>query len=158
MWDAWGEHDPRNMSLHFFWNAVRLDYATAVKADVARQNYTSVPRTWYVDATFVCPRCGGEFCFSTAEQRHWYEELGFYVDAHAKHCPACRAALRAEKQRRQEYDRDIAAALGSDDLTLKQRIAAAIDELCESGAELPDKIHENRRILALQIAKRQPPS
>jgi hypothetical protein len=154
MSDYDGEHDPREMSPHFFSNAVRLDYASAVKADVARQNYTVVPRYWYVDATFACPRCGEEFCFSAAEQRHWYEELGFYVDSLAKHCAACRAALRARRLRRQEYDRDITSALSGDDLKAKQRVAAAIDELCETGGDLPNQIHANRRLLGAQIDKR----
>jgi hypothetical protein len=153
MYDVYGESDPRAMPRFRFHGAVNLDYGTAVKADASNQNYTVFPRYWYIDATFSCARCGNEFCFSASEQRHWYEDRGFYIDSLPRHCLACRQELRRLKSRRQEYDRDIAAALSSGDAALKRQLVEVIDELCECGADLPDKILENRCILAKQIAR-----
>ena len=137
----------------FLLGAIRVHPETAVQANVSRQNYSVLPHDWYVDADYRCPRCGEEFCFTVAEQRHWYEELGFTVDSKAKHCLACRRDLRRLKATKQEYDREIASTLCSQDIARKQRLITVIDELCEGGLELPEKIRENRRILAQQIAK-----
>jgi hypothetical protein len=154
--EHFGESDPRVMPRHFFWGALHLEFESALKADVSKQNYSVCPRYWYIDATFHCLRCGREFCFTADEQRHWYEERQFYVDSQARHCVECRHARRELRQRRQEYDRQIAAALQSDDLALKQRLAEVIDELYEFDASLPEKINENRRILAQQIENKKP--
>ena len=132
-----GELDPRSMPSHLFFGAIRLDFDSALKADISKQNYSVCPRYWYIDATFNCRRCENEFCFTAEEQRNWYEQLNFYVDSLPKHCLPCRRRLRDQKQNRQEYDRDIAAALHGDDAVLKQRLAALIDELCESGVRFP---------------------
>src|SRR5918994_4394206 len=97
---SFGSEDPRDMPPHFFLAAFRVDYATAVRAKTADQNCSICPRYWYVDAAFRCSRCGAEFVFSAAEQRVWYEEYGFWVDARPKHCLACRRALRQLKAAR----------------------------------------------------------
>ena len=150
---AFGSDDPREMPPHFFWGALRLDYGTAVRAETTRQNCSICPRYWYVDAHFRCERCGAEFAFSAAEQRVWYEDYGFWVDAFPKHCPACRGALRALRTARQEYDRNVARAMRQGDVDSKRRLAAVIDQLYELGGELPPRINENRRQLASQISR-----
>ena len=96
---AFGSDDPREMPPHFFWGALRLDYRTAVRAETTRQNCSMCPRYWYVDAHFRCERCGAEFAFSAAEQRVWYEDYGFWVDAFPKHCPACRGRFEPSGRR-----------------------------------------------------------
>lgn len=148
-----GEHDPRAMPRHLFFGALDLHFDTALKANIARQNFTVCPRYWYVDATFTCSRCGKEYCFSADEQRFWYEERHFWIGSSPKHCPACRQELRKVKSRRQEYDRDIAVALQSAEIAVKRRLVDVIDELYEVGEDLPDKVHLNRQALAQQIAK-----
>jgi len=153
---AFGRDDPRKMSPHFFYGCLHIDYASAVRAEIARQNYSVCPRYWYVDARFACAHCGDEFVFSAAEQRVWFEDHGFWVDAFPKHCLSCRRALRELKTLRQEYDAGIAEALRSPDLERKQRLAEVIDRLYEVGGEQPDGIHDNRRLLAVQIAKLDP--
>ena len=136
-----------------FRGGVRLDHRSAVWANVSRQNYCAFPRHWYVDAILKCSVCGDEFCFTAADQRRWYEELGFYVDSYAKDCSSCRADNRRKKELRQEYDRDIKTALASSEIEQKQRMCDVVDALCAFETELPDKIHTNRRTLARQIAK-----
>lgn len=62
--------------------------------------------------------------------------------------------VRDLKSLRQEYDRDIAGALASDDCGWKLRIANVIDRLCELDEHLPIKVRENRKLLAKHIARR----
>jgi hypothetical protein len=148
-----GRNNPREMPLHFFFWSLRVDYSTAVRADVEKQNCSICPRYWYVDATFACRRCGAEFTFSAAEQRVWYEDYGFWVDSLPTHCLDCRRKLRELKGIRQEYDQNVARVLRTGDLEAKKRLASVIDQLYEIGGELPPRIHENRRRLAGQISK-----
>ncbi len=149
--ELFGESDPRNMPPHFFGEALWIYFDTALAADASKQNYSTCPRYWYVDARLRCRRCEKKFTFAAEEQRNWYEVLGFYVDSWPRRCQECRRALREEKRLRQEYDRDIATALRGHDLALKERLAEIVDTLCEAGVELPEGIHENRRTLGKQI-------
>lgn len=100
--DAFGDTDPKTMPPHFFHGAVFIDYSTAVRAEVAKQDYTSCPRHWYIDATFRCIDCGKDFLFSAEEQRFWYEERKFYVDSIPTRCPICRKKERARKSAAQK--------------------------------------------------------
>ncbi len=145
---------PRQMPTHRFPGAIELDYRSAIRANVTRQNYTVVPRDWYVDTTLRCNQCRHRFCFSAHEQKAWYEDYGFYVDSFPTRCEACRRDRRDLKSLRQEYDRDIAGALASDDCGWKLRIANVIDRLCELDEHLPIKVRENRKLLAKHIARR----
>ena len=146
------------MPSHFFWECLRLEHSTAVRADISQQNFCICPRYWYVDATFQCSRCNERFCFTVAEQKLWYEELGFYVDSYARNCLACRQDARRQKQIRKKYDGQVANALESDDVILKKQICDVIDELCGEFSELPKRIHQNRETLAKQIRKLTPQS
>jgi len=93
--DVFGDTDPKKMPLHLFRGAVSIDYGTAVRADVSKQDYTVCPRHRYIDATFKCIDCGNDFLFSTDEQRFWYEQRRFYVDS-IQEILALLAALRAK--------------------------------------------------------------
>ena len=137
---------------HFFYGSLRIDYDSAVRADSGTQNCGVCPRYWYIDATFQCARCGSEFPFTAEEQRIWYEEYGFWVDAFPKRCAVCRRDLRRLKDLRREYDRDIASALELGDLDSKRHVAGIIDQIYEIGGDLPPRINENRRRLGRQIA------
>jgi hypothetical protein len=94
---VFGNTDPKKMPLHLFHGVVSIDYGTAVRAQVAKQDYTVCPRHWYIDATFKCIDCGNDFLFSTDEQRFWYEQRRFFVDSIPTRCPACRKKERARK-------------------------------------------------------------
>jgi hypothetical protein len=141
------------MPVHFFYRSLRVDYGTAVRADFEKQNCSICPRYWYVDATFPCGRCGAEFTFSAAEQRVWYEDYGFWIDALPTHCLDCRRKLRELKAVRQEYDQSVAQVLQTGDLEARKRLASVIDQLYEMGGELPPRINENRRRLANHISR-----
>jgi len=149
-----GEGDPTAMPAHLFWENRGLDYDSAVKADISRQNFTVCPRHWYIDATFVCSRCGHNFLFSAEEQRFWYEELRFFVDSQPRQCQECRSELRQLKALRQEYDREIAKTLRHESSPeLKARLIVVIDTLRDGGIVLPDQANENRSTLAKQLER-----
>ena len=148
-----GRDDPRAMPAYLFHRSVRIDYASAVRANPDVQYCSICPRYWYVDVVFRCDRCGDEFDFTVAEQRVWYEEYRFWIDALPRHCLACRRELRELKTARREYDRWIEQALLSDDGELKKRLASIIDQLYELGGELPPRMSENRRRLAREIGR-----
>jgi hypothetical protein len=153
MSDGFGKHDARAMPNYLFSGARHLDYSKAVRADISKQDFSVCPRHWYVDAAFRCARCDQTFVFSAEEQRFWYEELRFFVDALPKHCKACRRQLREWKTLKQEYDRDLAAALAGDDIEQKRRMVSVVDALDEGGVKLPEKILDHRRVLKKQIER-----
>jgi hypothetical protein len=102
-------------------------------------------------------RCGNIFIFSTGEQRFWYEEARFHIDSCPKQCRDCRRELRELKALRQEYDRDIIAALlGRSDLDKKKRLVEVVEALDCGGIQLPEKVLEHRRMLEKQIERGLP--
>jgi hypothetical protein len=149
---TFGEDNPRDMPRHLFWGVVRMDYQTAVRSNPDKQNCSICPRYWYVDAFFLCDRCGSEFVFSAGEQRLWYEQYGFWVDSIPRHCVSCRRELRDLKAARREYDANVERVLERGDLESRKQLARVIDQLYELGSPLPPQITENRRRLAKQIA------
>jgi hypothetical protein len=154
MSDYFGKLDARNVPRHFFWGAVQLDYESAVKADIAKQDYTVCPRYWYIEATLRCVRCGNEFMFSVDEQRFWYEELRFWVDSRPTRCAPCRGDLRRLKAMQQEYDRAIKRVLlRTSDAAEKLRLIELIEGLEAGGVELPEKTRANLGTLRVQIAR-----
>ncbi len=72
--------------------------AGAVRGDPRRQLFCcEVPRYFYVDADRTCRDCGARFVFSAREQKHWYETLGFRLDANAVRCLSCRRSFRRDR-------------------------------------------------------------
>ena len=152
MFDGFGEDDPRKMPWHLYLDATLRDYASAVRADTSKQNFSVCPRHWYFDTKLRCSRCGESFTFTTSEQRFWYEELGFWVESYAKHCASCRGVLRRLKSLKQEYDREIGRALARDaDRELKRRLLGVLDALEGGGIDLPERTQEKRRVLRIQL-------
>ncbi len=148
-----GESDPRLMPTHFFLAARSMDYKTAQKADISKQNYTVCPRHWYVDATFACRDCNQEFVFTASEQRFWFEEKNFYVDSCPKTCGTCRRAERKRVELRRRYDAIISEALENSALEKKQEAVALICEIEVTEESLPDRMQENRIRLLRQLGK-----
>lgn len=147
------EHKPTSMPGYYFPDGTRFDFASAIRADTSRQDFSVEPRHWYVDATSRCERCNQDFTFSAEEQRFWYEELRFYVDSFARKCPACRGELRNLKMLRQQYDQQIAEAVQSNDIGLKQQLVSIIDAMGEVGPHMPDRIQASHRLLQGQIKR-----
>jgi hypothetical protein len=83
--------------------AVRIPN-TAVVADVARQGRATLHVTHYFDARRVCRTCGQPFLFFAEEQKHWYEDLRFPLEADCRDCPPCRKDKQRVRSMRQKYD------------------------------------------------------
>jgi hypothetical protein len=75
-----------------------------------------------VDTLKQCRDCSRPFIFFAREQQHWYEELGFYIDADCVHCPEYRRSDQQLRRRFRRYsecigrtdidDRDLATLVG----------------------------------------------
>lgn len=74
------------------WRYVTTKYfiETAIPADINKQAYAVFPRSIYVDLEEQCLECKRPFIFYAKEQKYWFEELGFWVDAHCTRCTYCR--------------------------------------------------------------------
>ncbi|MDR0870175.1 MAG: zinc-ribbon domain containing protein [Planctomycetaceae bacterium] len=153
-----GDIDVKQYPEHFFYGAIRLDLSSAKKANISRQNFTVVPRHWYIDAWFICKECNEEFCWSKEVQRFWFEEAGTYVWAHPSLCRDCWLKHQERKQLRKQYDSLIGKALESDSpAVLKQEMLGTINRIEElSTKSLPEQIMQNRRALTNQLNGRNP--
>jgi hypothetical protein len=78
---------------------------TAIAADVSRQSWKPVAVTHYYDIDKICRDCHRRFIFFAEEQKHWYEELGFQIDADAVRCPPCRKRDQLIAAIREKYER-----------------------------------------------------
>jgi hypothetical protein len=105
---------------------VRIPH-TAIVANTSRQRPATVPVTHYFDARRVCRKCGRAFLFFAEEQRFWYEELGFPLEADCVECVPCRKDERQVQVARRRYE----ALLGR-----SMRNPAETAELLECGVLL----------------------
>ena len=77
---------------------------TAIPADVSRQVPATVSVTHYFDATRRCVDCGRPFIFFAAEQKYWYEELGFPLESDCVRCVVCRKKQQGLDLNRVRYE------------------------------------------------------
>ena len=77
---------------------------TAIEADPSLQQNPTVPVTHYYDVERVCRDCHRPFIFFAEEQRHWYEELGFPLDADCVRCPECRKKEQTLARKRRQFE------------------------------------------------------
>lgn len=85
-------------------DGTRLVAGTAIQADLARQTPATFPVTHYYDLDKLCRDCDRRFIFFAEEQKHWYEELGFPLEANCIRCPTCRKKLQVIAKKRQRYE------------------------------------------------------
>lgn len=104
--ERWTEGEIRRA----FWayGSVQFFPETAITADITRQNYGYCPRRVYVDIARNCKTCSRPFLWFALEQKFWFEELGFFVDAQCHHCQGCRRSQHLLRARRKDYDALIA--------------------------------------------------
>jgi hypothetical protein len=81
---------------------------TAIVANTARQRRKTIAVTHYFDSRRTCVDCRQSFLFFAAEQKYWYEVLGFPLEANCIRCVPCRKRQRALQARRQRYETLIA--------------------------------------------------
>jgi len=89
-----------------FWrySYVKVFPASAISADISKQNHSGFPREIYVDMEAICKRCHSKFLFFALEQKYWYEVLRFYVDADCTKCIECRKLERKIKEKALRYE------------------------------------------------------
>lgn len=153
--DSFGEIDPRRMPRHFFFGAVELNYASAIRADISKQDFSVAPRHWYIDATFECGKCHRDFIWTAREQRVWFEKFRFWIDSFPRLCRSCKSSQRRLERLRKEYDNDIAAARDHGSPEQKARIIEIISRLREAGCETPVRMLETADLFERQLMKTQ---
>ena len=150
--DIFGSNDAKEMPDHFFWNAIKIDYDTAIRAKIKKQNYSVCAREWYIDAHFECMKCGREYVWTTSEQKAWFEDFYFWVDSSPNNCKECRKEIRELKEARSQYDQIISEAREGHDLDAKKKALGLIERI-ENGTNLPEKIKATKDLLQKQILK-----
>jgi len=77
---------------------------TAIPADLSRQSPATVPVSHYYDVKRQCRDCGRPFIFFAEEQKYWYEDLGFALEADCIRCVDCRKKQQGLERRREQYE------------------------------------------------------
>jgi hypothetical protein len=98
---------------------------SAIPANVARQNCSVVPRQWYVDVLKRCRDCKRPFIFFAREQQHWFEELGFWINADCVRCVKCRKSDQKLRSTFKRYS-DAVTRRDLDDKDLATHLADAV--------------------------------
>jgi hypothetical protein len=78
-----------------------------VIGDPSKQNATDAVYAYYdryIDQLLQCEKCKRHFYFFAEEQKYWYEDLGFWVDARCIHCIECRIKTHKWKRLQKEYE------------------------------------------------------
>ena len=123
---------------------------TAVVANWRKQKFTVVPVTHYFDAARTCRDCGLEFIFYALEQQHWYEELGFSLDADCVRCVSCRKVDQAIAAQRRRYETLLHAPQRSDEESLD--MAECCMALVEAALFSPRQTERVRMLLNVTAA------
>jgi len=76
---------------------------SVIPADEKKQNYAMYPRRFYVDQEKQCITCDRWFLFFAKEQKYWFEELNFYIDADCVKCVECRKSDQELKRKALKY-------------------------------------------------------
>ena len=82
----------------------------------------TVPVTHYFDVKRLCQACGKPFLFFAEEQRHWYEDLGFPLEADCVRCVQCRKRQQGLARIRERYEElfHLAARTSDDQLEMAE--------------------------------------
>lgn len=127
--ERWTEQEVRQA----FWRYGSQGFLpeTAISANIAKQKYCCCPRRVYVDIIRRCRTCRRPFIFFALEQKHWFETLGFHVDADCLHCQECRHEKHLFREALREYE----ALRGKEPKTRAEwaRLAELADALYSDG-------------------------
>ena len=85
----------------------------------------------------VCRDCAKAFAFSAAEQKHWYEELGFLLDSTAVRCAPCRTRRRHLERARRGWELALRAAEASPSVEEHLGVARAALAVFGAGGRVP---------------------
>ena len=112
---------------------------TAIVADTDKQLPATIPVTHYFDSKRVCRKCDEYFIFFAEEQRYWYEELQFPLEADMVQCINCRKQEQKLREARREYE-ELSARKGrteSETLRMVEKGAFLVEEGIFSSKVLP---------------------
>lgn len=125
--------NPGRHNVHLHWRTAHslLISGTAVAADLEKQTPATVPVTHYFDERRTCRDCGRRFIFFAEEQKYWYEELGFGLDADCVRCYPCRRSSQHLDRLHERY-REL-LALGASSPQMCVEIAAVAINLMTAG-------------------------
>lgn len=116
---------------HWRYAGVSFFRETAIPADISKQKYATYPRSLYVDIERECESCGSWFLFFALEQKYWFEELGFWVDADCTRCIDCRKDQQAIRSMQVKYQQLVSLRDRTAEQT--QALAAIAKELLQLG-------------------------
>ncbi len=122
---------------------------SAMRADISRQKDSVIPLQYYVDRLVTCRECARPFLFFAREQQHWYEELGFTLDADCVRCPECRKARHRIRRRFQRFS-DL---IGKDDRSDAELSTLVEDAVFLSRAGILRDEQKLRRLKNLALAR-----
>lgn len=105
---------------------------TAIRANPMKQRTGYGWRRLYVDIARPCRTCGRWFLFFALEQRHWYEDLGFFIDADCVHCQDCRHKSHEHERHRARY----AELLGKDKTEAEWRELSGLGDYLHEAGEI----------------------
>jgi len=139
-----GNNYPLEKVVDGYWayKAHNIFAESAIRADEKKQNYAIFPRAYYVDQEKKCIACDRWFLFFAEEQKYWFEELKFYIDADCVKCVECRKSDQVIKQKALRYQE----LLSKSDRTQQEtnRLKELAQELMELGYMKND--HKVRQI------------
>lgn len=118
---------------------------TAIVADPSRQVGSSMASTHYYDIERKCRDCGQLFIFYAEEQRYWYEELQFPVDADCIRCAPCRKRSQTLDRLKARYD--VLSAAETRTVSEEVEMTFARLDLVEAGIFHPQQIERVRAFL-----------
>lgn len=76
---------------------------TGIVADQEKQHAHAYVVPYYFDKKCVCRDCKRPFIFFAEEQKHWYEDLGFYIWARCVRCVDCRKKGQLVRKAHKRY-------------------------------------------------------
>lgn len=92
--DRYYAHHPNDGSSYWACDAC-LETGKAIIGVPEKQLFCDCPPHFaYFDREKVCRVCKEAFVFDKAEQKHWYEQCGFWVQATRVYCRKCQAAKK----------------------------------------------------------------
>ena len=90
---------PKRLRIYWACNGCIMS-GRALQGNPKHQRYgCGLPYFAYFDDTRTCEECGSLFVFTKEEQKHWYEELKFWVLSRPKRCRECTSKRKGRNQR-----------------------------------------------------------
>jgi len=77
---------------------------TAIIADVTQQAPATLHVTHYYDIEKICRDCSLLFIFFAEEQKYWFEDLGFPLEADCVRCTSCRKKVQEVQSVKSRYE------------------------------------------------------